>query len=83
MAQKTLTISGKTYTGKQIAAKFDKNNMTNGGEYIIDLNGNKYFANYRQVQDDYFAPVCSAGNADSIALMPDNGFYKYSIWISL
>lgn len=81
--QQTLTVNGKRYTGKQIAKLFDKNNMTNGDDYIINLNGEKFFANYRQIQDAYFAPTCSAGNANAIALMPDDGMFKFSIWLSL
>lgn len=81
--QKTLTISGKTYTGKQIAQLFDKNNMTNGDDYIINLNGEKFYANYRQMQDAYFAPVCDKSNANAISLMRDDGMYKWSIWLSL
>jgi len=81
--QRTLTVNGKRYTGKQIAKMFCDNNITNGGDYIVNLNGFRYFANYRQIQDDYFAPTCSAGRANAIALMPDDGMYKYSIWLSL
>ena len=81
--QKTITVRGKTYTGRQVAQLFDINNMTNGEDYIVDLNGDKYYANYRQMQDAYFAPTCSAENANAIALMPDDGSYKWSTWITL
>ena len=81
--QKTITVRGKTYTGKQVAQKFDQANMTNGEDYIVDINGDKYFANYRQIQDDYFAPVCSKCNANAIALCPDNGSYSFDIWLTL
>ena len=81
--QKTLTVNGKRYTGKQIANLFDKNEMTNGEDYIVFLNGVKYYANYRQIQDAYFAPVCSKGRANSVSLMPDNGIYSWSIWLEL
>ena len=85
--QKTITINGKRYTGKQIAKILNKDNMTVGGDYIVDIDGLRFFGNYRQVQDDYFAPVCSKGNADAIALMPHNSHfgynYSYDIWLSL
>lgn len=81
--QKTLTVNGKTYTAKHIARLFDPANMTNGGDYIIDLGGSKFFANYRQIQDQYFAPVCHRSHANAIALMPDNGYFKFSVWMSL
>ena len=78
--QKTLTINGKKFTAKNIAAKFDENNMTYGGDYIIRLNGQKFFANYRQIQDQQFAPVCSKENANAIALTKE-WEYRASIWI--
>jgi len=83
MAQKTLTIKGKRFTAKQIAAMFDKDNMTNGDDYIITINGRKHYGNYRQKQDDYFAPVCDKRDANMIALMPDNGLFTWSIWLWL
>lgn len=81
--QKSLTVQGKRYSGQQITDQFDEKNMTNGGDYIINLNGQRYFANYRQVQDAQFAPVCSAGNANAVALMPDDGSYQWSTWVTL
>lgn len=81
--QKTLTVNGKRFTAQQIAKLFDPANMTNGNDYIVSLNGEKYFANYRQVEDQYWAPTCSAAKANAIALMPDNGSYSYSIWMWL
>lgn len=81
--KQTITISGKRYTGKQIAKLFNSANMTNGGDYIITLGGDRYYANYRQIQDAYFAPTCTAEKANAVALMPDDGMYKYSIWLSL
>jgi len=80
--QKTLTINGKKYTGKQISKLFDSKNMTNGGDYIITINSQKFYSNYRQIQDQYFAPVCDKFNANAIALMRDNE-YRYSIWLNL
>lgn len=79
--QHTLTVDGKRYTGRQIAKLFDRNNMTNGDDYIVTLNGSRYCANYRQIQDPPYAPTCSASDANAIALMPDNGFYRWSIWL--
>ena len=85
--QKTLTIKGKKYTGKQIEKFFDKNNMTVGDDYIVDIDGLRFFAQYRQIQDAYFAPVCSKSNANAIALIPQNSHfgysYSYDIWLSL
>jgi hypothetical protein len=81
--QKSLTINGKRFTAKQIAKMFDTKNMTNGEDFIVSLNGQKYFANYRQVQDPPYAPVCSRSDANAIALMPDNGSYHYSVWMAL
>ena len=80
--QTTLTINGKRYNGKQIAKLFDKNNMTNGGDYIIYLNGQKFFANYRNTSEQYYAPTCSRANATAIALMPDDGMFKFSKWVT-
>lgn len=79
--QHTLTIRGKRFTANGIDRLMDQDEMTNGGDYIITLNGDRFFANYRQIQDPPFAPVCSRGRADAIALMPDNGSYHYSIWL--
>jgi len=80
--KKTLTVNGKKYTGKQIAALFDKKNMTNGDDYIVSLSGHTFIANYRQVQDIFFAPVCEANEANAIALMPENS-YCWEHWLSL
>jgi len=85
--QKTLTINGKKYTGKRIAALFDRRNMTNGEDYIVEIDGLRFVGNYRQIQDSYYAPVCNKGDADAIALAPQNsrfGYgYSYGIWLSL
>ena len=79
--QKTLTVNGKRYAGKQIASQFRSDNMTNGDDYIVDLNGDRYYANYRQIQDDFWAPVCSAeiANAIKISRGPNGPDY----WLSL
>ena len=79
--QKTLTIRGKRYTAKQIVKLPYKE--TNGGDYITNLNHEIFYWNYRQVQDNFFAPVCNPGEANAIALMPNDCTYKYSIWLSL
>lgn len=81
--QQTLTVNGKRYTGKQVSKLLDKHNMTNGDDYIVTLGGEKYYANYRQVQDQFFAPTCNPRDANAIALMPDDGSFKWSIWLSL
>ena len=80
--QKTLTVNGKKFTARQIAKLFNPANMTRGDDYIIHLNGEKYFANYRQIQDSYFAPTCDADRANAIALMPE-GVYLWTIWMEL
>jgi len=79
--QKTLTIQGKRFTGQSIDLLFSKDNMTNGEDYIITLNGHKFYANYRQQQDSFFAPVCDRDKANAIALMPDDGFFKWQYWL--
>lgn len=79
--QKTLTVNGKRFAAKQIVSLFDKKVMTNGGDYIIILNGRRYFANYRKIQDNFFAPVCEKIEANAISLMPDNGFFTWDIWM--
>lgn len=85
--QKTLTVRGKKYTGKRIANLFDPENMTNGGDYIVDLEGLRFIGNYRQIQDAYFAPTCSRSRANAIALSPQNsdfGYsYSYTIWLEI
>lgn len=80
--QKTLTVNGKKFTAKQIAKLFDPANMTNGNDYIININGDKYFANYREMQDPPFALTCDADRANAIALMPE-GEYHWTIWMEL
>lgn len=79
--QKTLTIQGKRFSGQSIDRLMDTAEMTNGEDYIVTLNGHKHFANYRQIQDGHFAPTCDRGEANAIALMPDDGFFKWSIWL--
>jgi hypothetical protein len=80
--QKTLTVNGKRYTGKQISKMFNINEMTNGDDYIVYLGGYRFYANYRKAED-YFAPTCDADEANAIALMPDNGSYRWSTWLVL
>jgi hypothetical protein len=80
--QKTLTINKRRYTGKQVAAMFDKDNMTNGGDYIVTIGGLKFVANYRQIQDQYFAPVCNAKNANAIQ-MALQYCWVVDIWLHL
>lgn len=79
--QKTLTVNGKRFTARQISRLMTSDNMTNGDDYIVHLNGIKYFANYRQIQDPPYAPTCQKADANAIALCPDNGSYKWSIWL--
>jgi hypothetical protein len=57
-------------------------NMTNGEDYLIVLNGKKYYANFRQLQG-YYAPVCEKNIANAISLMSSNGPYIWNIWLSL
>lgn len=61
--QKTLTVNGKRYTGKQISKMLHDGNKVNEADYRISLNGFVYFATYREVQCSYFAPVSSKTNA--------------------
>jgi hypothetical protein len=79
--QKTLTTRGKRYTAKQIV-KLPKTE-TNGGDFAVRLNGKRFYWNYREIQDEFFAPVCSPDRANAIALMPDDGFGEWSVWLSL
>jgi hypothetical protein len=85
--QKTLTINGRRYTGKRIAAMFDVHEMTRGEDYIVTIDGLQFLGNYRQIQDSFFAPVCEPKDATAIALMPRNSKFGYSdnynIWLSL
>lgn len=85
--QKTLTVNGKRYTGKRIAKLFDSDQMTKGNDYIIHIDGLKFYANYRQLQDPPFAPVCNKSDANAIALMPENSQFGYTwswdIWLTL
>lgn len=79
--QKTLTVNGERFTARKIDALMDTSNMTNGDDYIVTLNGERYFANYRQIQDIHFAPVCDRDAANAISLMPGNGMFQWSIWV--
>jgi hypothetical protein len=80
--QKTLTVNGKRFNGKQIEKLMTNDNMTVGGDYIVMLNNKKYFANFRQMQDNSYAPVCDKSAANVIALMPGNTYY-WDIWVKL
>jgi hypothetical protein len=67
--QKSLTVKGKSYTAQQITSLMHDDHMTNGGDYIVDLNGEKFFANYRHDEGDgYWAPVCTPERANSLKL---------------
>jgi len=83
MTQKTLTVNGKRFTGKQIAKLLSKDNMTNGGDYILQIEKENFFANYRQIQDPPFAPVCDPQEANAISLMRNDGSYTWDIWLEL
>lgn len=78
--QKTITISGKKFSAKGIEKLFDSDCMTNGNDYIVCLNGHKFFANYREIQDAYFAPVCNKQNANAIVLIGVD--YSFT-WLTL
>lgn len=77
--RKTLSANGKKYTARQIT-KLPRQE-TNGGDYIVTLNGEKFYFNFRQIQDDHFAPVCDEHEANAIALMRDDGSFSWSIWM--
>lgn len=80
--QQTYTVRGKRFSAKQIERLFDPGNMTNGEDFIIHLNGVKHFANYRQEQDQYFAPVCDRDDANCIALSPEGPQqYRPTVWM--
>ena len=79
--QQTITINGKRYTAHQISKLMSQDNMTRGDDYIIMLNGRKYFANYRQIQDANYAPTCDKARANAIALMFDDGLFHWDIWL--
>ena len=82
--QKTLTIRHKKFTGKMISKIIDVTKHESGEDYAIFINGVKFWANYRDYRTgEYFTPVCSKNNASVIALMPDDGYYNYSIWLWL
>lgn len=82
--QKTFTVDGKKFTGKQIAKLFDENEMTVGEDYIFYLNGVMFFGNYRHDDgDDFFAPVCNKEEANCIRIEPENNYLRKSIWIWL
>lgn len=81
--QKTLTIRGKRFTPRHIDSLMTTANMTPGDDYIITVNGDRYFANYRQIQDGHFAPVCDRKDANAISLMPDDGSFRWSIWLDM
>ncbi len=81
--QKTLTVNGKRYTGQQIASQFSEARMTKGEDYILSLNGDRFFGNYRQIQDEMYAPVCDRDDANAVSLMPDNGLFSWSVWLAL
>lgn len=78
--QKTLTVKGERFTGKQIAKLFTIENETDYDHYNfnITLNGKKFIGNYRCVEGIY-APVCSKEFANAVALL-DFESYKY-IWM--
>ncbi len=80
--QKTITVAGHRYTARQIDRMMTDDNMTVGMDYIITLGDAQYFANYRQIQDPPYAPTCSRDRANAITLMPDNGSYRWSIWLA-
>jgi hypothetical protein len=82
--QKTITIGGHKYNGKQIAKMFNKDNITNGEDYIVDVGGVRMYGNYRQEQDTYYAPVCDRRSATCIALyVPEWGHSYYDLWLKL
>lgn len=83
MTQKTLTIRGERFTARHIDLLMSDAYMTPGDDYIIALNGDRYFANYRQIQDSHSAPVCDRHNANAISLMPDDGSFRWSIWLDM
>ena len=80
--QKTLTVAGKRFTKSMIIREMAKEIKTLGDDYIIWLNGHRFYANYREKQDEFFAPVCSKNRHNCLALMEDDGTFTWSIWIA-
>jgi len=70
MSQKTITISGKTYTPSAVDRLMQESDYhtANGYSCHIYLNGVGYYAAYRERGDDYYAPVCSRAHAGYIQL---------------
>lgn len=82
--QKTITVNGKRFTGNQIARLLDENNKNSWGDYIVYLNGVKYFVNFRNVKPgEYFAPVCSKENANVVSVSPENEDDYARAWLLL
>lgn len=82
--QKTFTTAGHKYTGKQLSKLMQDAPMTNGGAYILDIHGVTYYAEYRQIQDGYFAPVCDKSEANVVTLAQEGPFqYRPQYWITL
>ena len=66
--QKTLTVNGKRYTSRQIA---NLPREETNGDYIVNLNGEKFiFFNFRNENESNY-----------IALMRNDGCFKWSIWM--
>lgn len=64
---KTMTVNGKRFTGKAIDKRMNPDNMTCWGEYIILLNGKKFYAHYRR-EEGVYMPVSKREDAEMIFL---------------
>ena len=56
MSQKTISINSKKFTAKEIEKQLTENNETEGGEYLVRINGQQYIADYYYNTDAYYIP---------------------------
>lgn len=83
--QKTLTVKGRKYTGKQIADLMDASTITNDlGDNFITLGNVEFACQYRHDDHDgIFAPhVMSRARANCIK-MECMSHYMAPVWIEL
>lgn len=86
MSQKTITVSGKTFSANQVANMMDGAPTTDGGTTkFVNLNGIEYWAEFREASDGYFAPATSKReNAAYVALgRIDMQQYSLPTWLEL
>lgn len=84
--QKTITINGRQYNGRKIASLINRDDVTNGGDYIVNIGGVECLVNLRQVQDQYYAPVVdSLAKANAIEVLVGYNLWpnQRTVWLSL